>query len=104
MASTTKSTTKAETGRVETMDYAAMMIRMMRAWERRLADADEPDLAELAAFPQLVALTQDRVVAAWRERGRSWSEIARPFGISRQAAQQRWGHEPAPYLASASEA
>lgn len=96
MATHTKAGSEAQNGRVETMDYAAMMIRMMRAWERRLADADEPDLAELAAFPSLVADTQDRVVQAWRERGRSWSEIARPFGISRQAAQQRWGHLPLP--------
>lgn len=96
MGCSTEGPLTAQDRRVETAEYAAMMRRMLRGWERRLADSDVPDLAELAAFPAKVAECQDRVVQAWRANGRSWSEIAAAFGISRQGAQQRWGHSPAP--------
>lgn len=96
MASTTKATTEAQNARVETMEYAAMMRRMLRGWERRLADADVEDLAELAGFTSAVDVAQRNVVRAWRQDGRSWREIGEAFGTTRQAAEQRFGHLPLP--------
>ncbi len=96
MESSTQGTTPAEIGRIETAEYAAMMHRMLRGWERRLADADVADLAELAAFTEAVDMAQRHVVRSWREAERSWREIGEAFGITRQAAEQRFGHLPAP--------
>lgn len=76
----------------ETLEFAAMMRRMVAAHGRRVADGDVEDLADLLA---LVDLLQDVVTDAVRasrvRSGRSWSDIARAAGTTRQAAQQRWG-------------
>lgn len=80
--------------RVETPDYAAMMRRMLNAWGRRLADGDEPDLTEFVAYMQDAELTLQHAVDRLRsERGWSWTNIGRSLGISRQAAQQRFGRD-----------
>lgn len=77
---------------VETTSYAAMMRRMVAAYGRRVADADVEDLAELIALRDQVDLTIATAVRSSRERhGRSWADIARAAGTTRQAAQQRWG-------------
>lgn len=77
---------------VETMDYAAMMRRMLRAWGRRVVDADPEDLAELLHFQrQLDTEIGTAITRARAERGLSWADVARAAGTSRQAAQQRWG-------------
>jgi ABC-type Na+ transport system ATPase subunit NatA len=79
---------------VETPEFAAMMARMARAWSRRVAQADTYDLAEMIEFGRTF---EDAIAAAIRG-GRevqpeafSWSAIGEAAGISRQAAQQRWG-------------
>lgn len=78
--------------RVETMDYAAMMRRMIRAWGERVADADYPDLADMIDARQLLDDAIANAVHASREKhGRSWADIAMATGTTRQAAQQRWG-------------
>jgi hypothetical protein len=55
---------------------------------------DVSDLREVADLALAVeaaqALLRERVTIA-RARGRSWTEIARPLGVSRQAARQRFG-------------
>lgn len=76
----------------ETMEYAQAMRRMLAGWVTRLADADLEDVSELADFAEVElpeALRQ--VVAAMREDGRSWADVGRAFGITRQAAYQRFG-------------
>lgn len=74
------------------MDYAAMMRRMLRAWMRRLGDADMEDLAELVAYRREVDDALAGVVDELRtERGESWATIARALGTTRQNAQQRFG-------------
>jgi len=79
---------------VETPEFAAMMGRMARAWSRRVAAADTYDLAEMIEFGR----TFDDAVAAAIRSARcvqpeafSWTAIGEAAGISRQAAQQRWG-------------
>lgn len=77
--------------RVETPDYAGMMRRMMRAWGRRVVDADVEDLAELIAFrSELDRVTGETVARMRLDQGLSWAEVAKAAGTSRQAAYERW--------------
>lgn len=75
----------------ETADYAAMMGRMVKAHGRRVADGDVEDLADLLELQKLLDATIAQAVQGQRENhGRSWADIARAAGTSRQAAQKRW--------------
>lgn len=75
----------------ETFEYAAMMRRMIRAHGRRVADADPEDLTDLIALRvELEAAIADAVAGQRTRYDRSWSEIARGLGTTRQAAQQRY--------------
>lgn len=76
----------------ETTDYAAMMRRMIRAHGRRVAAADDVDLVELVELRDVLEQAIADAVTGQREQlGRSWADIARGLGTSRQAAQQRYG-------------
>lgn len=76
----------------ETADYAAMMRRMMKAHGKRVADGDVEDLAELLELQAHLDAAIASAVQGQREtHGRSWADIARAAGSSRQAAQKRWG-------------
>ncbi|AYN55944.1 helix-turn-helix DNA binding domain protein [Arthrobacter phage Noely] len=76
----------------ETTDYASMMKRMMKAHGRRVADGDVEDLEELMALQGYLDLIVRGAVQAQREvQGRSWADIARAAGTSRQAAQKKFG-------------
>lgn len=87
---------RARTATVETTEYAAMMRRMVRAYGRRVADCDVEDLAELISLEAILDEAIAHAVTSSRERwGRSWADIARATGTTRQAAQQRWGAERA---------
>jgi 16S rRNA G527 N7-methylase RsmG len=71
-----------------------MMGRMLRAYSKRVGDADPEDLAEmLAVHAQFSAAIQDAVTAQRARHGTSWADIGRGAGITRQAAQQRWGQQ-----------
>jgi hypothetical protein len=58
---------------VENDDYGAFARRIVAAHGRRIAAGDV-------------------AVAGLRRVGYSWAEIASRLGITRQAAQQRWGN------------
>lgn len=75
---------------VETPAYAQMLTRMVRAYGRRVADADPEDLARMVALRGEVDRAIDTAVMGLRDR-HSWTDIAAPLGISRQAARQKWG-------------
>ena len=76
----------------ETTDYAAMMRRMVSAYGRRVGDADPEDLAAMLELKaHLDAAIQDAVTLQRSTHGRSWADIAKGAGTSRQAAQMRWG-------------
>jgi hypothetical protein len=78
---------------VENDDYAAFARRIIRAHGRRVAAGDPDALAALVALSaQIEAATADGV-AGLRAAGYSWAEIAARLGVTRQAAQQRWGGE-----------
>jgi hypothetical protein len=76
---------------VENDDYAAFARRVIRAYARRIADGDIEALATMTALAGDLDEAITDAVTGLREYGYSWAEIARPLGITRQAAQQRFG-------------
>jgi hypothetical protein len=76
----------------ETTEYAAMLGRMLTAYGRRVADADIEDLTEMFELRDQWESVVASAVAGQRERhGRSWADIGKAAGTTRQAAQMRWG-------------
>jgi hypothetical protein len=61
---------------VENDEYAAFVRRILRAYSHRVGNGD-------AAMAE--------AVKGLRDQGYSWADIGSRLGISRQAAQQRWG-------------
>lgn len=76
---------------VETPEYAGMLKRMIRAYGRRVADADPEDLAEMAGVLEELLDAVQVAVDGQREQGWSWSVVGRAFGITKQSAQERFG-------------
>ncbi|MFC4050054.1 hypothetical protein ACFOY4_10195 [Actinomadura syzygii] len=76
---------------VENDEYAAFLCRILRAYSRRIATGDVEALACLAEVADELATATHDAVTGLRAYGYSWADIARPLGITRQAAQQRWG-------------
>lgn len=77
---------------VETPEFAGMVRRMIAAHGRRVADADPEDLADLVALRETLEEAIAHAVEGQRSRwGRSWAEVARGLGTTRQAAQMRYG-------------
>lgn len=75
---------------VETMSFLGMVRRMIRAAGRRVALADEFELAELLALRGELDAAIATAVTGQHEGGRSWSEIGAAAGMSKQAAAKRW--------------
>ena len=76
---------------VENDDYAAFTRRVLRAYARRIADGDIEALTALTGLSQEVDTAIGQAVTGLRRFGYSWAEIGSRLGITRQAAQQRWG-------------
>lgn len=76
---------------VETPEFAKMVNRMIRAYGRRVADADEVDLATMVELRDTVEAAIAEAVQGQRANGASWARIAAGVGGTRQAAQQRYG-------------
>lgn len=76
---------------IETPEYAQMLRRMIKAYAKRVADADDVDLATMV---ELRGLFDEAIAAAVRGQveihGASWSEVARGLGTTKQAAHQRY--------------
>ena len=76
---------------VENDAYLVFVARVITAAGRRVATGDVEalsDLAHLAADLDAALIT---AVQGLREFGYSWEQIAARLGVTRQAAQQRWG-------------
>jgi hypothetical protein len=78
--------------RVENDDYAAFARRIVAAHGRRIAAGDIERLPDLVALAQEIDHATTVAVTGLRHAGYSWADIANRLGITRQAAQQRWGH------------
>ena len=77
---------------VETHDYAAFARRIIAAHGRRVADGDVEALPGLLQLIAEVETATAAAVAGLRAFNYSWTEIATRLGVSRQAAQMRWGN------------
>jgi hypothetical protein len=79
----------------ENDEYAAFVRRAIRAYTRRVTAGDIDALAGMAALADELDIAIHHAVTGLRARhGYSWADIAARLGISRQAAQQRWGGQP----------
>jgi hypothetical protein len=79
---------------VENDEYAAFLRRVIRAFGRRIAAGDIDALADAAVLSRQLDITIKNAVTGLRQRGYSWADIGLQLGVTRQAAQQRWGGDP----------
>jgi hypothetical protein len=84
-------TPKRRTRVVENHDYAAFLRRVIRAYSRRIAAGDIESIGTLIALGREIDTATQNAVNGLRAIGYSWNDIAQRLGITRQAAQQRWG-------------
>ena len=77
---------------VENDEYAAFARRVLRAYSRRVADGDIDALTLMLGLSAEIDTAISQAVTGLRAFGYSWAEIGSKLGITRQAAQQRWGH------------
>jgi hypothetical protein len=75
----------------ENDQYAAFTRRILRAYARRVADGDVEALILMTSLADEIDTAIGQAVTGLRQFGYSWAEIGSRLGITRQAAQQRWG-------------
>jgi len=76
---------------VENDEYAAFARRILRAYARRVATGDIEALTRMTGLADDIETAIRNAVIGLREFGYSWAEIGSRLGVTRQAAQQRWG-------------
>jgi hypothetical protein len=76
---------------VENGEYAAFARRILRAYARRIATGDIDALADIIILAADVEDATRQAVTGLRDSGYSWADIGLRLGVTRQAAQQRWG-------------
>ncbi len=76
---------------VENDEYAAFVRRIIRAHAKRVATGDVEALTDMVGLSTLLDEAITDAVTGLRSHGYSWADIGSRLGISRQAAQQRWG-------------
>ena len=79
---------------VENDEYAAFARRVLRAYARRVAAGDVEALTLMLGLSAEIDSAIAQAVTGLRGFGYSWAEIGSRLGITRQAAQQRWGARP----------
>ena len=79
---------------VENDEYAAFLRRVIRAYSRRVAAGDIEAITDMAATADEMDTAMRDAITGLRQVGYSWADIGLRLGVSRQAAQQRWGGEP----------
>lgn len=85
--------------RCEAPELGAMCARMFRALARRAADGELEAIEELAKLQKTAGIQLAVAVTNYREFQPaapsaprfSWTDVGRVLGITRQAAQQRFG-------------
>jgi hypothetical protein len=76
---------------VENDEYGAFVRRVLRAYGRRVGDGDVEALVLMVGLADEIDAAIGEAVIGLRARGYSWAGIGSRLGITRQAAQQRWG-------------
>jgi hypothetical protein len=76
---------------VENDEFAAFARRILRAYARRVAIGDIDALTHLTELSADIDTAVGQAVTSLRGVGYSWADIGARLGITRQAAQQRWG-------------
>jgi hypothetical protein len=79
---------------VENDEYAKFTRRILRAYARRIATGDIEALTHITNLGTDVENTIRDAVIGLRGFGYSWADIGNRLGVTRQAAQQRWGTQP----------
>ena len=87
----TRLTPKRATRVRENDEYAAFARRVLRAYARRIADGDVEALTLMTDLADEIDTAISQAVQGLRGFGYSWAEIGSRLGVTRQAAQQRWG-------------
>jgi hypothetical protein len=88
---TTKQRRSPRTRDKDVRDFLKMMRRMIRAAGKRIELEDPTELAMLIEMHAELDEVIARTARALHDSDFSWGEIGRQLGMSRQAAQQRWG-------------
>jgi hypothetical protein len=76
---------------VENPEYVAFLRRILRAYARRVASGDIEALRAMTVLASDVDAATRDAITGLRAGGYSWSDIAAQLGVTRQAAQMRWG-------------
>ncbi len=79
---------------MENSEFDAFARRIVRAYARRVASGDIEALVALRQLASTVETATADAVQGLRSFGYSWADIAARLGVSRQAAQMRWGAHP----------
>ena len=72
----------------ETIDFLAMVRRIVRAAGHRVSDGDADELRALVAIRQDLDTAIAEAVKGLREGGATWTEIGAIQNVSKQAAEQ----------------
>lgn len=79
-------------GRVlETDEYLKMVRRQINAGARRVAEGDEPELADLVSLRDTIEQAIADAVAGQRANNKTWAQIALGLGVTKNAALMRYG-------------
>jgi hypothetical protein len=84
-------TSKRQRPVTENSEYATFARRILRAYSRRVGAGDVESLAHMISLSDDIDNAIQQAVNGLRAAGYSWAEIGARIGITRQAAQQRWG-------------
>jgi hypothetical protein len=76
---------------VENNEFDAFVRRIVRAYARRVAAGDIEALTALHQLSSTLDAATADAVQGLRAFGYSWADIATRLGVTRQAAQMRWG-------------
>lgn len=81
---------------VENNDYGTFVRRVIRGYSRRVASGDIEAITSLVLLADDIDNAIKEAITGLRGIGYSWADIALRLGITRQAAQQRWGNGDQP--------
>jgi hypothetical protein len=76
---------------VENDEYARFLQRVIRAYSRRVASGDIDAINAMVRLQADLDQATREAITGLRAIGYSWADIGLRLGITRQAAQQRWG-------------